>query len=286
MLMSLGACDSGVTPTGAVSAPVGSEILEGLRLRSAVHFEIADLLKPVSQESDFDPYLAPLFYREVEQTTPSSATRSSFGSLVLGETGLAADTGRPAVYFHESSLKWGASEYEQTVFLWFRPGEDEGPVRAQGLRATFDSQGFQCVFEPLSESSGASVFYVAKSLEAAALAKHGEPLAGRMHSIEPELEARPDVVVARVYGEGPMPMGPFVYVTDSGADVLSLHCRCSPSQMTTLREGADYELLPWDSLSLEVRTRWTDALEEAKRNSLGFEAPEWPFLSLRWPDSP
>jgi hypothetical protein len=248
---------------------MGGPSLEYLRARAESHFEVVDLWKPRMVEgTEIDPYLAPMIYRGVQEGSESVA---GFGALASsGEGRGSVDVTRPTVYWRRASIEVGGVERTQLAFLWFFPGASPGGQEVQGLRMTLDSRGFPAIFELLRDSSRANLFYVTRALETRVAKERGEPLAGRTFCVEPALKERPDVLVPRLIGEGPAPMGPFVYHDLEGHDLVSLHCRCSPSQIKTIRETMEYDLLPLEALPEGVP---------------GFEDPEWPFDCLRLPAS-
>lgn len=240
--------------------------LEHLSARVETHFEEVDLIKPAAVGGgEFDTYLAPMFYRE--PAPGSLASEAGFGALVREGEGWRVDTARPTVYFERGAVSHGGIDLEQLSLRWYSPGPGGVPA-VQGLRMTFDSEGFPAIFEVLTDASGASIFYVSKPLETLALEELGEPLRGQRLSVEPDAQERLDVVVPRVLGQGPAPLGPFVYLGAEGTDVLSLHCRCSPSQITDIRGAVEYELAPHDPAAADLG---------------GFQDPDWAFLSLRLP---
>jgi hypothetical protein len=116
---------------------------------------------------------------------------------------------------------------------------------------TRDRHGYALICEVISSEAGLREFYVAKSVEQAAAREFGRPLEGRRYHVEPSLSERPDVLVPRIVGEGPQPMGPFVYLERHRRQVTTLLCRCEPSQLGTFARSSTYELicLPgWEKL--------------------------------------
>ena len=114
------------------------------------------------------------------------------------------------------------------------------------------------IWEVLADNSKAKLFFVSLSLEAAAAAEFGKPLPGRRYAIERSVEAAPDVIVARVIDDGPIPMGPIVYLSAGTREVSTLICRCMPAQAGKLVATRTYDLLPFqqaatNSLLLQAR---------------------------------
>ncbi len=117
----------------------------------------------------------------------------------------------------------------------------------QGIRITLNSAGQPALWEVLTDSSGAELIFVSHSLEAAALAEFGKPLPGRRYAIERSMEEAPNVIVARVIDDGPVAMGPMVYLSAGTRTVSTLICRCMPAQVRKLVATATYDLLPFQS---------------------------------------
>jgi hypothetical protein len=112
----------------------------------------------------------------------------------------------------------------------------------QGIRVTLDSADAPVIWEILRDSTGAEIIYVAQSLELAALREFGPTLPPRKFSIERSLAESPDIVVANVIADGPVPMGPILYLQADNLDVTALICRCMPAQFKNLLATQEYEL--------------------------------------------
>jgi hypothetical protein len=176
-------------------------------------------------------------------------TSARFGALTVDPAGRAAvDTKRLTIYLLSSRVRLGDRQLEQITCVWFYPPQSpDGTIRWRGFRMILNKQGFAIISEVLSCEATQRVFYVPKSLEEASAQEHGPPLAGRCFSVEPGLEDHPDVVVARVVGDGPQPMGPFVYL-DPSQTVTTMTCRCDPSQVDAFPQSVRYRLVPIDSM--------------------------------------
>jgi hypothetical protein len=107
---------------------------------------------------------------------------------------------------------------------------------------TLGRRGYGVTWEILSSEAEGRMIYVSQPLEKAAAAEFGTPLPGRSFSVEPRLEEHPDVVVPRVVGDGPQPMGPFVYLDAAALNVTTLICRCEPSQIGEVPISTHYAL--------------------------------------------
>ena len=107
---------------------------------------------------------------------------------------------------------------------------------------TLGRRGYAAVWDMLSSDSIERIMFVSKPVEQAAIKQLGGPLPGRQFAVEPPLAAHPEVVVPRVVGDGPQPMGPFVYLDSAARSVSTLICRCEPSQVDEFPESSHYHL--------------------------------------------
>lgn len=107
---------------------------------------------------------------------------------------------------------------------------------------TLGNRGYAVVWDMLSSDSTERLMFVSKPVEQAAIKQFGDPLPGRQFAVEPPLEEHPEVVVPRVVGDGPQPMGPFVYLDSAARSVSTLICRCEPSQVDAFPESGHYHL--------------------------------------------
>lgn len=214
--------------------------------RATVQFAGADFFKPApSNATNLASTLAPLILQEAGEEAVAGASSSSFGTLTFSNGMPMVRTSRPAIYSSADAFQHNRKTYAQMAYLWFYAGR--APVQAvvvQGVRMTLDSSGNPVVWEVVTDHTGAELIFVAQSLEAAALAEFGKPVAGRRFSIERSLDEAPNVVVARVIEDGPVPMGPIVYIGAGTRDVSTLICRCMAAQAKKLFRTSTYELQP------------------------------------------
>jgi len=161
---------------------------------------------------------------------------------------------RRTVYSQTEMLQAGNQRLEQIYFLWAYEGglrECFGTRDAllRGVRLILDPHGMPVLWEVLNDSNEDRIFFVAQSLEDAAKKQFGAALPGRHFAIERSIEEAPKSFVANVLEDGPVPMGPYVYV-DSSPDrnITTVHCRCSPSQFDEAVETLEYHLEPVESL--------------------------------------
>ena len=175
------------------------------------------------------------------------------------------------VYYADGQVQLEKTVHRQTTFLWFRFDADAS-VRCEGVRITFGASGFPAILEPIGAPGPPRVF-VTESVAQAARDQFGTPAAGATHAVEHGADVQPRFEVADVIGDGQAPMGPFVYLA-GGPGPVSMHCRCSPSEVATVVATNEYVMKP------------LDALPEPARAHLPEMAPaEAPWLGLRLPDA-
>ncbi len=219
---------------------------DALRRRTLTHFASAAFLKP--REGEVDPQLirsAPLIMQEAA----SAEAFRDFGRVRRdGSASGAIVSGRWAVYHWEDGVDIQGRDHRRLNYLWFYPAtDDHSQPHARGYRMILDEQNFPIVWQPLDDLTSGRALYVSKSLESAASEAHGPAKPGRTFAIETALAARPDVYVARVLDDGPMPMGPYVYLNDR-LDITTILCRCMPAQVDGFVVNDYYDLVPLDSL--------------------------------------
>lgn len=200
--------------------------------RSNAWFTAAVLWKPAESDQEPSSSFAPLLMLE-------SNRQSDTAPFFSGNSALAK------VYMSSDVLSLGERNHVRLTYVWERRGFLPSDAQAikQGIRITLDRDGQPVVWEVLSDRPGLRQIYVARSLETRAAAVFGKPLPGRSFSVEPELSSFPDIVVPRVLEDGPLPMGPIVYL-DSNGGVATVICRCMPGQATSVIGTSMYQLQP------------------------------------------
>jgi len=220
---------------GACSRPtetITSGQRESIQTRVTNAFVFTVLFKPTESATN-SPFfrLAPLILQEVADTNSATLWRDQVGGgsgpVVACESGLINLNGRP---------------HDQVSYSWTCPLTGSSSQMAQGVRMTLNAAGEPVIWEVLRDSTGASILYVAQSLELAARAEFGPPRPGRKFSIEGSITESPRTVVANVIDDGPLPMGPVIYLRKGSRDVSTLLCRCMASQGGTLLGQRNYEL--------------------------------------------
>ena len=239
--------------------------------RATVEFAGADFLKPApSNVTNLAFTLAPLILQEAREEGAFGTSSNSFGTLTFSNGMPKVHTSWPAMYSSADTFQHNGKAYARMAYLWFYAGSAPGQtVAVQGIRITLDAAGSPVVWEVLSDHSGAELIFVAQSLEAAALAEFGKPLAGRRFSLERSRDEAPSVVVARVIDDGPVPMGPIVYIQAGTHDVSTLICRCMAAQARKLFRTSTYELQPLQVLP-------ADRLKRAAREETRTPPAFWP----------
>ena len=230
---------------------------ERLRERTLAEFGSAVLWKPRGRSiSDLEMDLAPLI---VQEHINHGADASGFGPVVDldGHRNGRVDATPPTVYVTTRLAQIHGIEHEQVEYCWAYPaearGQGHGEVISHCVCMTLHLDGFPMVlrvrtwgdahrkgFEP-------DVLFVSDALEREAAEEYGAPLPGRRYAIERSVSETPDSVVVRVIEDGPIPMGPYVYLEAETHDITTLLCRCSPSQVDRFVESVYYDLLEADA---------------------------------------
>ncbi len=208
-------------------------------------FEKAVFYKPSEAAKDSEwGELLPLIVQEVTDADHAGGPR--FGALRQDLSGRYwLDVGAPTVYVDDSSES-GAGGLVRWMWVYERSGSNREPVQTfvRGVWMMLSDDGYPAVWGVSGNGDGSNILYVAESLEAKAVAAFGRPLPGRRFAVERSIEDCPRDVVARVLSDGPVPMGPFVYLSSRDAEVTTLLCRCMPSQVESFVESVYYDVLP------------------------------------------
>jgi hypothetical protein len=240
-------------PKPAVNRGVRDEI----QAREGQQFAAALFFKPAPGDaSSLVASLAPLLFIETPTNRTHEALPSDrFGQRVTTPERVRIDLERPTVYYETDNLAVNGRLYPRLNYRWYyflTETNDSGRSRigAQGVRLTLDNSGRPVIWEILDDTSGVPVVFVAESLEHQARHRFGGPLPGRKYSVENDVIASPQIVVARVIEDGPVAMGPAVYLQKTTRSVMTLICRCMPPQTTQLGGTQIYQLLPRESGSV------------------------------------
>lgn len=258
----LGCCAWGCVnfhPDRPHAAPPYAEIYR----RETNVFANAEFFKPVETKTNELTFtLAPLILQQVDGTREPFFLSDRFGTLSVSNGTAVLDRSRAAVYWEADTVQVRGKAHARFSYVWCyspgpheseprqrkksaSPGQAESGLHLQGIRITLNSTGQPVIWEVLADTSGAELIFVSQTLEAAALAEFGRPLPGRRHAIERSVEEAPNVIVARVIDDGPMAMGPIVYLSAGTRAVSTLICRCMPAQARKLLATSTYELVPF-----------------------------------------
>lgn len=216
-------------------------------------FSKARFSKPArSDEDGLAHKLAPLIVEELGKCTVPGITafpapQADINAIV-----------RATIYFSIGIVSAGTEKLDEVVFLWwhaphtdcFHCGYTKPVFISRGVRVILGADGMPILWEALEDSSRARTFYVSQALEAAAREQFGAPIPGRNFSIERSFEENPNIIVARALDDGPVPMGPYVYIDGScGRTITTLLCRCMSSQFDEVVEPViEYQLEAIESL--------------------------------------
>ena len=246
------------------STPGGNPALQrvdpnSIYARAGVQFQEAVLFKPIEPATtDLLFTLAPLIILQVSETNlPPQVEDRLLGFDAIAE--------RPVVYAWSDSVQVRGRPHARFNYVW-----DHGPAvnakpkanERQGVRITLGSKGQPLIWEVLGDTSGQELIVVSESLEQRAAAEFGAPLPGRRFSVENPTSTAPNTLVMRVIDDGPVVMGPIIYLLKGSRDVATIICRCMPAQAGHLAGTFNYQLLShpaantaWPGSPLETRLR-------------------------------
>jgi hypothetical protein len=251
LALALGCCAWACGPQYA-GAGQGAVPYPAICQRTTNEFAAARFLKPSEvQTNDLAFTLAPLIMQEVKEPTASLPTPDRFGALSLTNGLPAVDRSLPTIYWHADTVRLKGAEHVRYSYIWcYSAGtaaQGESSLGLQGIRITLNTAGQPAIWEVLADDSGADVIYVSQNLEAAAQAEFGKALPGRRYAVERGLAEAPKAIVARVIDDGPVAMGPFVYLSGGSRVVTTLLCRCMSAQVRKIAATSNYDLAPFQS---------------------------------------
>lgn len=244
-----------------------------LRAASEAELDLAVLLKPADEpDGAVGTSLAPLLVQDVRPSAPGYRIEGTHrpGRVVLNAAGdVAVEASIPTVYIDTGAVDLQGRTYDQVTYVWWYPrSAGVNDVEARGVRMTLGDDGFPLVWEVLGAGQ-VYLLYVSMTLERFAREQYGPPLAGRLFSAERSMEEARYSAVLRVLEDGPMPLGPYVYVTGRDRLITALHCRCSPAQFDRVGETDLYELVPLAELPSSIGGAFRDSVDLTRH--------------LRWP---
>lgn len=230
------------------------------------------LVKPHAPGADTNAFnLAPLFLRE----TPGKLFQALPIELI-GATSASMPATNETVLCYTSTVQLSGRLHQQMTYEWFYPGSNQeafGGISRQGIRMTLDSDGAPAIWEILEDPTGGDIIFVSDWVEASARRAHGTPLPDRRFSVERGLAQAPSTVVARVIDEGPLPMGPIVYLRADTQEIGTITCRCMPPQVAKVSGERDYTLyVAPDPATAAALVKWHQ-----------FEHSPKPAVQIEWP---
>jgi hypothetical protein len=235
-------------------------------------FERAEFFSPDPESVPGElRWMSPLIVEELDPLQEEDSPTGRFGRLETDAAGqVTVHSDQPAVYHGAQRVEVGEASFEQSTFLWFYPSaESHGEPGWRGFRMVLDQRGFAIVWELLSSEAELRVLYVSKPIEDAARRQYGSPLPERRYVVEPSVETHADLVVARIVGDGPQPMGPFLYLDYPARRVSTLICRCEPSQVALFPASHLYRLVDVQQADPSIRRVVDQAGNHDSGGSLG-----------------
>jgi len=221
-------------------SPTVRQRKDELLARTLIEFDQARLYKPNEAGITGAAFnLAPLIMQENAPVSEGAA-----GSLFEGIP--------PTVYTTTSSSVLGGVPHEQVTYRWscphLAPIEGKEGLTVRWIRMTLGQDGFPLVWEVGDDTASANMLFLSEPLETAGREVFGGPLPGRRFSVERSIDETPETVVMGMVKDGPIPMGPYIYLASDGCAVTTVLCRCSPSQVNDIIESLYYDLEPMDRI--------------------------------------
>ena len=166
--------------------------------------------------------------------------------IIVHETGISAKAKQPGwtggkekerrVYLLRSKVEINGVPHPQFAYCW----RYEAPGRpAKILRMTLDSSGYPAIFEVFTGAGELTALYASRGLEDAAAKEQAAVLPGKQYNIEGNSEIK----VTGLVEDGPVAMGPLVYVAAGDRRIVFLSCRCSPSRIDNADDSLRYKLI-------------------------------------------
>jgi len=271
------AAPASTTRHGNTDHLVDAKTVADIRIRTESVFDRAILVKPrQSADEGIDITQAPLFVVDVPAVDARfEGSQRPFRHPAFPKPGVYAHLSN-SVYVDRADIKIAGRSYVQVVYAWKCVAFPDPPLlraerRLCGVRATLSPDGHPLVWETLIHPWH-DVVYVSRSFEDAARARFGEPLPGYTFAAERSRQEAPATVIARVLDDGPLPLGPYVYLNRGAGGITTLLCRCSPSQMNDVVETADYQLRNFEELGPGWRSRLLSATVKPLDQRL-----RWPY---------
>jgi len=246
LLTGLGACAprchlSAISLGSGDLSPAGWR--DELQARAAVAFTNVVLFKPADGgPEDLAARFAPLILQEL-RGGPGGFFDEGDWLADLRDGGIVAGATNGAVVFVASdAVTLQGASHVRLTYLWSYAAGSAPALPVQGLRITLGAGGEPAVYEVLAEPQPARLVFVSRSLENACRTASGDPLPGRRFSAESAVSGVGEAVVARVIEDGPIPLGPIIYLRARTRAVATVTCRCMPSQARAVMANRTYRL--------------------------------------------
>ncbi len=232
---------STVLACGAGALPRVGAYESAVEQLGAVHY-----LKPAESAVGLLASMAPLLFLENRSETDCSGYLDRPGTLISANP-RQIDFTQASVYAATTNLLADGRLLPQVSYYWFYPpngkrGKSLNRLVWQGVRITLNKAGEPVIWEVLNHTADQQIVFVARSLEEQAARKYGKPETGRRFAIETAVASAPNATVARVIQDGPVPMGPAVYLRKETRDIASIVCRCMPPQAARVVSTLTYDL--------------------------------------------
>ena len=166
--------------------------------------------------------------------------------IIVHETGINSEAKQPGwtggeekerrVYLLRSEVQINGTPHPQFTYCW-RYETSGRPARI--LRMTIDSSGYPAIFEVFTGAGELTALYASRGLEDAAAKEQDSVLPGKQYNIE----GNSGIKVTGLVEDGPVAMGPLVYVAAGDRRIVSLNCRCSPSRIDKADDSLRYKLI-------------------------------------------
>jgi hypothetical protein len=217
--------------------------------QESIEFTNALLLTPARTNTDDRLFkLAPLLLIETAATNIAELPAADRpGSLEESNGLLRIAPSRAVVYAQRDAVTVRGRRLERFSYVWWYPPDSTDPqttdICAQGIRITATPAGQSLIFEVLRSPGTAAVVVVSHSLESAALGEFRRPFPGRQFAVELPTDAPEAAKVARAIDDGPLELGPVVYLRRGRRTVATVICRCMPAQVRNIADTGYYDLV-------------------------------------------
>jgi len=216
---------------------------------------------PISElEDEPNLKLAPLLLWECYQL--QADLKPQFFKLTLDPTTSQVvweESGIPVVYMDEESLDAGGEAWTVRNYV-FRVGFDGKDPESQALRIWHAPNQMPVLWEILQKATSFHLVYLSEDWEMRIRSiQTGSPGGNQIQAVD--LSAWPyEILVPRLLSDGPIPMGPWVYMGAGTVQIEALLCRCMESQLLPPVETFDYQLIPTSTVPPPIRQEVRSAL--------------------------